>query len=705
MARCPPVTLLFLSCLWTAARADDGEPGDVAPDDVVPGDTVVDGEVVDGAETLVVEASGNPDPHHSAATVAVVPLGPELPPGEDLASAVDAVAGTQVRRLGGLGDYAGVSIRGSTMRQVEVYLDGIPLNPNGSHAVDLSVLPVTAFSRLELYRGFAPPSFGSAAIGGVLDLVTPSGPVAPSIGAAAGSWRTEHVWGVVGPRVGAVETLFTVDQLHTEGDWRYFDDQGTEYNLLDDRTPVRVHNARDRFTALGRVAFGPDAARFRVLDVWSRSDQQLAGPIANPSTLATWAADHNLLSLDADLAPGPHWRLSPRVWWLWRGETLDDRAGEMDIGPDWHTDTYHTFGGQLALAWAPAPWISTDVLARAREDLYHPVDHLEAREDGTRRRGVGAVAVSADLRTRDGSAVLTPVIQAEVLDNRFLGEVPFSSAPVAPESATLSGYVLPRGAARWEPFPWLTMRGSGGAYLRPPDFTELFGDEGMIVGNTDLVPEQGVTAEVGAHVQLTRERQVGLALDVGAARTRIHNLITFEPNSQQTQHAVNVGEAYVRSLEGGLVVCVGTVLDSTTSVTSTLSRNLDPDPVYANNFLPGVAPWEVSQTTRLTVAGRFSVSHAWSYTGATYADAANVQLQALRNLRSVAASVQPGPRFVALRAEVLNLFDVRGQAMDRNPYSTEDDTLVVKPLTDFGGYPLPGRTVMVAVTWQDTPKD
>ena len=56
--------------------------------------------------------------------------------GEDVASAVSLAPGTTVRRLGGLGSWSGVSIRGSTFRHVIVAIDGLPLNPDGTGAID-----------------------------------------------------------------------------------------------------------------------------------------------------------------------------------------------------------------------------------------------------------------------------------------------------------------------------------------------------------------------------------------------------------------------------------------------------------------------------------------------------------------------------------------------------------------------------------------
>ena len=128
---------------------------------------------------MVIEADRDPGSNTSA-SVTVVAVDETLSAAEDVAGVVESASGTVVRRLGGLGDYAAVSIRGSSFRQVQVYLDGVPLNPDGSSAVNLSELPLSAFSRVEIYRGNAPPRFGAAPIGGVLNLVTADTPAQPA---------------------------------------------------------------------------------------------------------------------------------------------------------------------------------------------------------------------------------------------------------------------------------------------------------------------------------------------------------------------------------------------------------------------------------------------------------------------------------------------------------------------------------------------
>lgn len=652
-----------------------------------------------GAEVVVEETAV--DPARTAASLTVLPLGPDLPPAQDLASVVDFATGTTVRRLGGLGDYATVSLRGSSTRQVEIFLDGIPLNPDGGATVDLSELPVSSFARAELYRGFAPLSFGTTAIGGVINLVTPTEGVPTSLGAAAGSWGTEHLSGAAAPQAGPAHLLLALDQFHTRGDFRYFDDQGTEFNLLDDRTLTRENNRMDRGSGLVRLDLGP----LRVLDTVATLSQELPGTIASPSDSATLDSVRNLLVAQSELSPGPDWRFLPRLWWLTRTHTTTDRDGDLGTGPSWTTDRFHTVGAQAGLTWAPAPALVAELVARSRVETFHPEDHLTGAEDGTRFRSASVAALGATWSPLGELLSVDPILQLELLDDRFLGEVPFQEAPVSPEADDLAVYAAPRIGVLLRPLTGISLKANTGLYTRPPDLTELFGQSGAIVGNTDLVPERGFSFDVGAHLVAPSTWFVRGAFDLGYARTQARDLIVMVQNSQQTSRAENLADAYTRTVEGALDVDVGGWVQSQTAFTSTLSRNLSPDPTYANNQIPGIPPLEFSQTTGVRVRRWVVVSHTWTWTGPTWADPANTALQAPRSLHSLALSVTPHPRLPTLSAEVLNLTDHIGMATDRNPFSAEDDTLVVKPITDFSGFPLPGRTVMIAVRWQDQPKD
>ncbi len=670
-----------------------------------------------------------PSPGSTSASLTVLPLGPDLPPGEDLASVIDTASGTTVRRLGGLGDFAAVSLRGSTFRQVELYLDGLPLNPDGAAAVNLSELPVSAFERLDLYRGMAPIAFGSGAIGGVLDLVTPVGDVPTTATVRLGSFGTAATSVVLGRGVqqgsaAPVDTLLAFDQLHTEGSFRYFDDQGTEYNRFDDRTPTRVNNAIDRLSALGRVRYGAGTSlRLTLLDSFVGSHQELPGPISAGATQASLGVTRNLLSAAGDWTPegsdpgapdpgapkasGPVFRLRPQVWWLWREEIFEDREGEIGTGSQHSRDRSSTLGGQATAVWGPAPWLTGTLTGRVRRETYTPYSLLTEEGDGVRARTGGLAAMGADLRLWSDRITVSPAVLVEVLDDRDIGTAPWEHTPVA--SSRLSAWPTPRIGALVKPLPWLAVKGTAGLYVRPPDLMELFGDHGSIIGNEELLPEHGEAWEVGLRAEAPWDGFLTGSLDVAYARRRVHDLIVYVQNSQYTSMAVNIGEAYLRSTEGALVLQAGEVATSRTNLTWTLGRNLLNDPAYADNALPNLPSVEVCQQTSLRIplpngTGRLALAYTWSYTGLTFTDTANIGFLAPRNLHGVALELAPKRHFPTIRVSLDNVFDVRGSAVDRNPLDAADDTRIVLPLADFGGYPLPGRTAMVAVSWTDSPR-
>lgn len=655
---------------------------------------------------VVVEGHVAPSASSTPASLTVLPLGPGTPPGTDLAEVLETVPGATVRRLGGLGDFAGISIRGSSFRQVEVFLDGVPLNPDGAAAVDLSEFPVTNLDRVEVYRGFAPPELGSAAMGGVVNLVTGDTLRTPtSVRFAAGSWGTERVDALASGRVKSVDALVAFDQLHTDGDWSYFDDQGTSYNLLDDRTLVREHNAIDRASALGRVRVGDDTLRLTLLDHYASLRQDLTGPISNPARQATWESRRNLLSAGLGWRPSQAWHVEPRVWWHRQEQVVDDREGEVGVGPDWEQDRFQALGAQARVGWAPAPELVLSALARTRWEEARAVDLLDGAVAGPHRRLAATAALSATAHAWRERVSLTPVLQLEGLDNRHLGEVPFEDTPLATEDTATLLRALPRAGLLVRPVEGLALKANAGRYLRAPDFTELFGSTGNLAGNARLRPEHGWGWAVGARWVSPAGWPVCFTVDADYARNHVHDLIAWVPNSQQTQQAQNLGEAYVRSTEGALSFDGWEVLATSTTVTWTLSRNLDADPVYANNQLPQVPPLDLSHRTEVRWRDRVSLAHTWTWTSATFSDPANTQRSAPRDIHGLALSLAPVRGLPVVRAEVLNLFDTGGMAVDRNPLDDADDTPVVLPLVDFAGYPLPGRTVMVSVGWDGPPKE
>ena len=91
---------------------------------------------------------------------------------KDLPAMLRSVPGLYVQKVSGTGHYTVARVRGATGAQVNVYVDGVPMNLNGESAVNLSALPVDNVERIEVYRGYVPARFAGAPIGGVINIVT-----------------------------------------------------------------------------------------------------------------------------------------------------------------------------------------------------------------------------------------------------------------------------------------------------------------------------------------------------------------------------------------------------------------------------------------------------------------------------------------------------------------------------------------------------
>jgi outer membrane cobalamin receptor len=151
--------------------------------------------------------------------------------------------GVQVRRFGGLGAFSTVSIRGSTPNQVEVFLDNVLLNRANAGLVDLGNIPLDNVERIDIYRGFAPLQLGAGSIGGAINLVTrpAAGATTNSASFSYGSFDTRKITLYRAQGFERLGYVVLFNYTETLGNFRFFDDNGTPFNLLDDET-VRRHN-------------------------------------------------------------------------------------------------------------------------------------------------------------------------------------------------------------------------------------------------------------------------------------------------------------------------------------------------------------------------------------------------------------------------------------------------------------------------------
>lgn len=90
---------------------------------------------------------------------------------KSLSEALNQLPGMKLREAGGVGSNMQLMLDGFSGKHVKVFIDGVPQEGTGT-AFDLNNIPVNFAERIEVYKGVVPVGFGTDAIGGVINIVT-----------------------------------------------------------------------------------------------------------------------------------------------------------------------------------------------------------------------------------------------------------------------------------------------------------------------------------------------------------------------------------------------------------------------------------------------------------------------------------------------------------------------------------------------------
>jgi outer membrane receptor protein involved in Fe transport len=233
---------------------------------------------------------------------------------------------------------------------------------------------------------------------------------------------------------------------------------------------------------------------------------------------------------------------------------------------------------------------------------------------------------------------------------------------------------------RLEIRPGLEVRGNYGSFLRLPDFLELFGNSGAVLGNPVLEPERGRNLDFGVVSAAARSGRLlnDLRLEVTYFETRADNLIQFEPTAQLYVVARNTGRARVQGGELSLSFGLGRRFNASMNATHQIARNVSGDTNHGNLLL-GRPRDELSSRMELQ-AGRGRFFHAFTYVGRNFVDKENTESLAIpaRYLHDVGYSIAL-PHGLTLGLEIRNVGD--------------------EEIYDIARFPLPGRSFAGRIAW------
>jgi len=634
-------------------------------------------------DEVIVHARRDNNKEHTAAFVETLLLSEELGPNAPIAEVLDAATGVNIRRSGGLGSFSTVSIRGSTNEQVQIFLDGVPLNRATGGGVDIGTLPVGGIESVQIYRGAVPARFGGNSIGGVVHLRSRKTPARTKahLHAGSGSYNTRNLSASIGGPARGWQYLVLLDHSASDNDFRFWDDNGTEYNASDDGWARRRNSDFRALRGLIKIGRPWKTGRFELHSILDQSYKGIPG-IGNNQSLHTRFDTRRTITEATLFGPlaklGAGYRI--KAYRALQRDEYRDRLGEVGIGTQHSRNTTHSFGlrGELN-AIGPSQSLLTGFVA-ARHEHFVPLDLLRAQSRFLNSRRIG-VAYGAELEKSlwAGRLVFNGGTQFELLDDRLFDRTTFTRDDALSGKDNrqhLRGFRL--GGRLTLGGGW-HLQGHRGHYQRAPSFFELFGDKGAVIGNAGLVSESGDNWDCGLVYRRRSGARTGLVLaEVAYYDNRVENLIRFVQNSQQVSRPHNIGESALRGVETRLQARLVSLAQINSSYVYQRAENRAPYSFEYGNDLPNAPRHRLNSRIALH-ANHSSIFYAFSHESRHFLDRANLRSVPERTVHNLGGDSKL-PYDMALSWEVGNLTN--------------------NQVADLWGYPLPGRTYSLSLRYE-----
>jgi len=593
-------------------------------------------------------------------------------------------AGVDIRQLGGLGNFATVSIRGSTAEQVVIFLDGVELNRARSGVVDISQIPLDVVERIEVYRGTSPAKFSNAGIGGVINIITKKGKrrALNNVNVAAGSFGTLDFNATRSQSFDRFDYLAFVNYGRSDGDFKFADDNGTPFFSGDDETVRRKNNDYDQASAVfnAGVRLG-DRTRLEISENAYWRNQGIPGIGAFQSETANLITFRNLLSmqlkrqglaletLDADVG----------LSFSLQEQRFEDKKGEIGVGNQDNRDRTVALAGNILLRLIPTEWTVLYLNTGGGWERFRSRNLLADDPEGEpqqRYRLFGAF--EQEFYTLSDSIVLSPSLRYDFYRDEFGGMSEMAFMREVPSQSKTHHFFSPKIGLRYEPMRYISLKANAGRYARAPNFSELFGDRGGIVGNTELDPEKGINWDAGIGLMgpelrfITKPR-----LEFSFFYSRVDDLILFIQNTQRTSVAQNISKARIRGYELTWGAELFDMVHVDGAYTFEDARDRSDISFLKGNMLPGRPRHKIFSREEL-VWRRWILFHEYHHMADNFLDRANTVKISSRDIHNAGVSFSP-VKGLTLTAEVMNL--------------TDED------IFDFIGFPLPGRSYFFKLDW------
>lgn len=591
-------------------------------------------------------------------------------------------AGIHLTRYGGLEEATSISIRGSDADEVSIVLDGIPLNSATGKSVDLGLFFMAGLESIDVYRGFTPLQSGNGSAAGQISLTSKKigKKKDSSFSFGYGSFGTATGHALFSEQRNRFGWLFSTSIASTRGNFSFLDDNGTPANADDDQNVARQNNAAITVHPLLKLSYQfDDDASIQWVNHVIRKQSGVPGLSTNQSDMADLATTEWLMNLQFKKRNFFHQNLQLEnlVFTRWQKSQYSDLLSEIGLGGAQDNDDDTTlFGNKLLLEAFLGDHQVASLFFLYQLELFSPENFLVTpAAGGTSRRDQWNFGIGDEIELWDRKVVLQPMFWMENIKNRINNDDPSFTTPVPFNNTKSHHEVSAKFQATWTPIDYLSFNSHVLRGFRFPHFSELFGDQGGVLGNPQLDPQKSLNWDAGFRLGLTSDHFWLNRLVVSGSYfdRRVDDLIQFQQNAGFAR-AENIGRARIQGVENLLEMEFFQHALLATSYTFQAAKDQATNP---GNYLPGRPEHEVNTRVEGWIK-RVRLFTTIQWLDDNFLDPLNTRVVQDRILLNSGVTVEPlNKLFIS--------FEAKNLTNDR--------------VFDVVGFPLPGRSFFGRVTY------
>ncbi|MBA6389505.1 TonB-dependent receptor [Colwellia sp. BRX10-3] len=522
---------------------------------------------------------------------------------QTLADILQSVNGIQIRQISGIGNPVSVSIRGSSSKQVQLYIDGQLINDSQFGGFDLNQIPTEQIESIEISKNQAIGT-GATPIGGVIRINTYNPTEDTSkLTLATGSFGYREANILFNKAFKAHSLSFGGHYVQSDNDYDFLVPQSFEDSTKSDVQALRNNEFTKKTLFINDILqFGQHQIRLNLQ--YNDQDKHLPNYRNNsPENSSALNSDNIRYSYQHQWLSNSSWLDS--IEFEAYAEDKDERYISSQDSVIFDINNYKTnkqhIGFKPLLTWHTfnlIPFISFN------KQKFSSVSQHNGQP--TQCNGIGSCDISAkqkkfNLGSRLEWQPVSLPMEAYVLISN-LREENSNTARNQPDAEKFQDnetYLTTElGLSVKHENYKITANLSDG--VRTPTLYELFGDRGSFKGNDNLLPEEAKTLSVGGQYNDKK-----LSISSSVYQQKLENSIVAIFNSSNVGSYSNVSDANLLGFE----IQVNYQLFDALSLSlqaNLIDSEIESDFVaFNNNKLPGIYHQQYS------VALKYKVNKAW----------------------------------------------------------------------------------------------